>query len=193
MKQKDNVNDIEIRSEALTLAADAGGPNDGRERRELMVMQADGRLFAVFADEADNVSEGHTPTPLPNAPPAVLGVVCVRGRMRTLLDAAPLLDAKAEGERPVDEAADALEEAASRAAAGRRLIVSLRGDDQLALAVERVERITEIFLDEVELDEHAATPTRGYLPSAEGARTFILDPSRLFDAAMQGAERRRIR
>src|SRR2546423_15572695 len=56
------------------------------ERRELLLLRAGARAFAVFADETDGVADGLKPTPLPHAPRAVLGVVCVRGRMRTVLD-----------------------------------------------------------------------------------------------------------
>jgi chemotaxis signal transduction protein len=54
-----------------------------------------------------------------------------------------------------------------------RFAVALRGDEQLALAADEVE-------GPLELDTDGASPQ-------------ILDPARLFDAAMQGTERRRQR
>ena len=56
-----------------------------RETRGLFVLTAGGQAFAVRAEEAESVAEGLTPAPLPHAPASVLGVVSVRGRMRTLL------------------------------------------------------------------------------------------------------------
>src|SRR3954467_13162238 len=56
-----------------------------RETRELFVLTAGGQLFAVGVEETDGVAEGLKPAPLPGAPASVLGVVSVRGRMRTLL------------------------------------------------------------------------------------------------------------
>src|SRR5205085_11415722 len=61
-------------------------PEDApRETRELFVLSAGGQLFAVSAEETDGVTEGLEPAPLPDAPAAVLGVVSMRGRMRTVL------------------------------------------------------------------------------------------------------------
>jgi chemotaxis signal transduction protein len=140
--------------------------NDGatpRTTRELFVLRAGGRAFAVYAEEAEGVAEGAQPTPLPHAPAAVLGVVCVRGRMYTLLDTAALL----AGQDPHANAP------ADPRAMPPRFAVALRGDEQLALAADEVE-------GPLELDDDSAS-------------LHILDPTRLFDAAMQGTERRRQR
>jgi len=74
-------------------------------------------------------------------------------------------------------------------------VVALRGDEQLALAVERVERIVEAPADALRPpadDQHAAAPLRG-LVTLDDTPVAVLDPARLFDAAMQGTERRRPR
>lgn len=152
--------------------------------QEIIVMRAGGRVFAVFADEADNVTEGLRPTPLPHAPPAVLGVVCVRGRMRTVLDPCALLaeDLPAETPDADDDAHDS-----------RRFFVSLSGDEQLALAVERVERIVEIAVEAVEASaDFTMSAVRGVLMQ-DNAAIPILDPARMFETAMHGTERRRPR
>jgi chemotaxis signal transduction protein len=138
--------------------------------RSLLVLRAGGRAFAVRAEEAEGVAEGAEPVPLPQAPAAVLGVVCVRGRMYTLLDTAALFPEQApDANAPAHEAAPA----ESRAAATPRFAVALRGDEQLALAADEVE-------GPLELDE-------------DDASVRLLDPSHLFDAAMRGTERRRQR
>ncbi len=170
-------------SEAPRLPAeDAGGPV-GTGPRELAVMRAGGRVFAVYADEADSVTEGLRPTPLPGAPPAVLGVVCVRGRMRTVLDPLALFG----------DTHHATRDAAPPTPP--RFVVALRGDEQLALAVERVERIVEAPADALRPpadDQHTAAPLRG-LVILDDTPVAVLDPARLFEAAMQGTERRRPR
>jgi chemotaxis signal transduction protein len=153
------------------------------EPRELIVMRAGGRLFAVYADEADNVTEGLRPTPLPGAPPATLGVVCVRGRMRTTLDPAALFGESSQAVRAG---------VGAHPAPPPRFIVSLRGDEQLALAVERVERIIEAAEEPLDQTADLAGPVRGVFRLDDSIVT-VLDPERLFDAAMQGAERRRQR
>ena len=181
MEEKDSFKDIPVLPRTLGLAGEA----DARERRELVVMKSGARLIGLFADEADSVTKSVAPTPLPGAPPAVLGVVSVRGRMLTLLDPAPLFEGVA-GRPPGRTAPE------RPAAPPSRFIIALRGDEQLALAVERVERITEIFTDEVEAVAHAAEFVRGIVQS-DGALVVVLVPERLFEAAMEGNERRRKR
>lgn len=157
------------------------GPNDQpdeRARRELLLMRAGAHRVGVFADEADHVSEGLKPTPLPHAPPSVLGVVCVRGRMRTLLDPSALLDAETTTAHVPPTSVP--------------FIVALRGDEQLALAVERVERIIEIFTDALEPVADALDFVRGIVRH-EGATVVVLAPEQLFRAAIEPAERRRQR
>ena len=156
-------------------------PEEAPGRRELLLMHRAGRAFAVYGEEADAAVEGRRPAPLPNAPRAVLGVVPVRGRMRTVIDPAAIAEPTAEEE----------EEATTRDAATPAFVVTLRGDEQLALACERAERV-----------EAAPAPDAGGDPPAPHVRaTFslgplrvtLLDPSRLFEAAMRGTERRRHR
>ena len=150
------------------------------EPRELAIMRSGAHVFAVYADEADSVTEGLRPTPLPGAPAGVLGVVCVRGRMRTVLDPLLMLEESSPESNAVG-AGDA-----------PRFVVSLRGDEQLALAVERVERIIAAPDDNLEPTDDSARPIRG-LFRLKDSTVAVLDPARLFEAAMQGTERRRPR
>jgi purine-binding chemotaxis protein CheW len=170
--------DISILPQTLGLTADT---LDERARRELLMAKAGGRLIGIFADEADGVTEWKPLTPLPRAPAAVLGVVCVRGRMLTVLDPLALL-----GERRASEEEER--------AATPCFIIALRGDEQLALAVDRAERIIEIFSDEVEpLNQTgSAALVRGIL-QRERELIAILNPQEIFAAALQGLDRRRQR
>jgi len=144
------------------------------ERRQLIVMRTTTRLLGVFADEADSVADGLAPTPLPRAPASVLGVVSVRGRILTVIDPLVLLNEERNAPCPP------------------RFIVALRGDEQLALAVERVERIIEIPTDAIAPLGNAVNIVRGVVQS-EGDLVVVLDPAKLFDVAMQDTERRRQR
>ena len=158
-----------------TLGLSSG--DEARERRELLVAHCGERLISIFADEADSVTKWKPPTPLPRAPQGVLGVVSVRGRISTVLDPLALL-----GERLNDDAAPF------------SFIITLRGDEQLALAVERVERIIEIFTDTVEpLGSSASASVVRGLVQTEGKIVAVLNVKELFLAAMQGTERRRRR
>ena len=160
--------------------SNAPATTDPRERRELLLMRAGGHLVAVFADEADDtVTEDLKPTPLPHAPPAVLGVVCVRGRMRTLLDPSTMLDRD-----PTD---------ARRARPARvPFTVALRGDEQLALAVESVERIIVAAAGALEPLADTGDFVRGIIRH-DAVTVVVLAPEHLFNAAINSAERRRQR
>lgn len=171
--------DLEAFSDIAVLPRTLGllGEEEPRERRALLVARSGDKCYGIFADEADSVTEGFHPTPLPAAPPAVLGLVAVRGRMFTALSPRALLAEKGEG--------NTLETAP-------RFVLALRGDEQLALAVERIERVLEVLPEEVEPLDRAGRVVRGVLQH-ERDLIVVLDPAQLFEAAMQGRERRRRR
>ena len=148
--------------------------------RDLFLFTAGTRSFAVSADEVDGTAEAKSPTRLPNAPAAILGVVYARGRMLTVLDPIAL----SVGET---------------AALPRILpaIISLRGDEQLALAADSVgETITVSAADIETAGDHHGTETNqaicGILRHG-GETIVVLEPSGLFDAAVQRKDRRRRR
>jgi serine/threonine-protein kinase len=149
-----------------------------REGHDLLLAQAGAWHIGLFAEEVESVNSWRAPAPLPHAPPAVLGVVSVRGRMLTVIDPAILLgEGSAEG--PDAEPA---------------FIIVLRGDEQLALAVNRVDGNIGIYLSEIDAPVGGinANVTRGTIQGAHG-QTIVLDARELFATAMQGAERRRRR
>jgi chemotaxis signal transduction protein len=185
--------------ESEDTGAEPTGPqhDPARDARELFAFGAGGRLFAVYAEEADGVAEGLTPAPLPHAPAAVLGVVSVRGRVRTLLHTPALVasgDAQSASHedahaREEHEDADAREDAPTHAP---RFVVALRGDEQLALAADWVEGVINVNLDSLSASDTREPPLAAVLEH-EGRLVQLLDTSRLFDAAMRGTERRRPR
>lgn len=165
---------------ARTRAAERGG--DSQDLRELFVFCAGARRFAVFREEVEAVAENLRPAPLPFAPPPVLGVVALRGRVRTALDPLKLTPATAG---PANETS-------LTPAQPPRLFVALAGDEQLALACDSAEESFTISADELRPDPDPDAPARG-LVTHEGRDVTVLDPSRLFDAAMRGRDRRRRR
>lgn len=148
------------------------------EARALLLMRAGGFAFAVYAEECECVAPWAEPAPLPHAPGSVLGVAPVRGRMRTVLDPARLLETSAAGDE--------------RRPAAHALIASLAGDEQLALAVETSEAAALGADDHLSTPDSPALPTRGAF-LRHGETVHLLDPARLFEAAMSGTERRRQR
>ena len=154
------------------------GDKDADKARAVLLLRAGGLAFAVYAEECECVTPWAEPAPLPHAPGTVLGVVPVRGRMRTVLDPARLLESSGltHAGRP----------------AAHAFIASLAGDEQLALAVETSVASTLSDDEELSPSQPPALPTRGTF-QREGETVHLLDPTRLFDAAMSGTERRRQR
>ncbi|HYG82618.1 MAG TPA: protein kinase [Pyrinomonadaceae bacterium] len=167
------------RLEELTPETEDEAGGEAREPgRELLVAQVGVWNIGIFADEVERVSSWRAPVPLPHAPPAVLGVVSVRGRMLTVLDPATLLGT----------------ERAGRAFRSASSIIVLRGDEQLALAVNRVERNIEVQPDELAppAEDLYSAVVCGVVRS-EHRHTVVLDARELFAAATHGDERRRQR
>ena len=155
-------------------------PEGEPQLRDLLLFVAGGRTFGVFSDQVESTAEAKRPTPLPLAPAAVLGVVYVRGRMLTLLDCAALSSGEAvTWPRAVPA------------------IISLRGDQQLALAADSLAGTITISSRDIEVspdDEEARTgkAVAGILRHG-GEKVTILDASQVFEAAVHRKERRRRR
>jgi serine/threonine protein kinase/chemotaxis signal transduction protein len=179
--QRDSASTLEKQGAAAGASAStiiAAGDESSRTASELILAQAGAWHIGLLSQEVESVSEWSPPAPLPHAPPAIMGVVSVRGRMLTVIDPAVLLGVgKAEktGTLPA-------------------FIIALRGDEQLALAVNSVSGSTGIQATEMEMPSQAAESNilRGVIQGAHG-QTLVLDARELFAAAMQGAERRRQR
>ncbi|MDQ1592110.1 MAG: hypothetical protein QOG71_2737 [Pyrinomonadaceae bacterium] len=171
-------------------------------RRRLFVMRSGARLFAVYADEVEATSENLKPTPLPFAPTPVRGLVSQRGRILTLIDPLPLLPPITPHNATTGTTTDAQTSAPTGTTAPLPFVVALKGDEQLALSVESIEHEVELYDDEAEAaTDNTASDATGASVSPLLRRTFLyhahavalLDPARLFDAAMQGVDRRRRR
>jgi chemotaxis signal transduction protein len=173
-------------------------------RRRLFVMRSGARCFAVYADEVEATSENLTPTPLPFAPAPVRGVVSQRGRIFTLIDPLPLLppatlpvslNATLNDAPPVTGTQTfASPQTQTPAPLAAAVVVALKGDEQLALSVESIEHEIELYDTEASdaTDASGSSLLRRTIQHDTHA-VALLNPARLFDAAMQGVERRRQR
>jgi purine-binding chemotaxis protein CheW len=137
------------------------------------------QTFAVFTNQIETTAEARPVAHLPRAPAAVVGVVCVRGHMITVLDAMAIGTGVATqwpGTLP--------------------FVLVLRGDEQLGLVAETCRETITISAEDI---EPAASP--GELNPAPALGTVIyagevmviLDATRLFRCAVQRRERRRRR
>jgi chemotaxis signal transduction protein len=148
--------------------------------RKLQLVHAGQNQFGIFAEQISAIVEWQEPAPLPNAPSSVLGVVSIQGRMLTVLDLAKLSGGEAVlSDTPL------------------KLLIALRGDEQLALAIEALGEIVllagnESMTDSIIERETVITPLLGVWQRAD-AEIKILNLNGLFPAAIQGRERRQRR
>jgi chemotaxis signal transduction protein len=147
---------------------------------DLVPFVAGDKVFAVFADQVDGTAEAKVPVPLPNTPPAVLGVICVRGRMLTVIDPIALLTGETFGWP-----------------ASLPSVIALRSDEQLALAAQSCRDTITIAASDIQ----PATRTNddGFESAALGITVHggeeitVLRTDNLFAAAVRRKERRRRR
>lgn len=148
--------------------------------RDLVPFVAGDKVFAVFADQVDGTAEAKVPVPLPNTPPAVLGVICVRGRMLTVIDPIALLTGETFGWP-----------------ASLPSVIALRGDEQLALAAQSCRDTITIAASDIQ--PPTWTSDDGFESAALGMTVHggeeitVLRADNLFAAAVRRRERRRRR
>jgi purine-binding chemotaxis protein CheW len=147
--------------------------------RTFQIVRAGSRLCGIATQEILTIADWQEPTPLPNAPPVVLGVVSVQGCMLTVLSLAELIS-------------NANSANITSAPETSRHIVALRGDEQLALAVIEVGEVIELAADQLN-EVQSPSQLIGATVTRNGAEITILNLKELFPTAIQGRERRRRR
>lgn len=160
-------------------SADSTSPEEGAQLHDLLPFTIQDRVFGILTDQVDATAEAKPFARLPRTPPAIVGVVCVRGRILTVLDAAAVLhSATKEWHQPLP------------------YVVVLSGDGQLGLAAETCRDTITISAEDIERipvaeaapnDPLVGTVTHG------GEEILIFDAHRLFDRAVRRRERRRRR
>ncbi|MDQ2974328.1 MAG: chemotaxis protein CheW [Acidobacteriota bacterium] len=146
------------------------------QSRKLQFLRAGSLELGIFTDEIAAIAEWREPTPLPHAPKSVLGVVSIQGRMLTVIDLAVLSNI----ETGPEDGSDVLP----------RHIISLRGDEQLALAVAAIGETS--LVSESDLSQPMATEERFVLSVLRhgDVEVKVLNVKELFPVALQGRERR---
>lgn len=158
---------------------DSAAPEKTAELHDLLPFTIGDQTFAVFTNQIETTAEARPVAQLPRAPAAVVGVVCVRGHMITVLDAAAI-GAGAPSHWP------------------RTLpfVLVLRGNEQLGLVAETCRETVTISAEDIEPvvsgGESNRAPALGTVTYA-GESMVILDLTRLFRSAVQRRERRRRR
>ena len=154
---------------------------DEPDLRDLFLFSVGNRTFGVPAEEVDGTAEAKPPAPLPRAPRCILGVVYARGRMLTLFDPLVLTTGGDPSGEPLHN----------------DTIICLRGDEQLSLAAESIGGTITISSADIEpisngSESEGSSAIAGILRHG-GQEITILDPRRLFTAAVYRKDRRRRR
>ncbi len=146
------------------------------ELRDLVPFVAGGKLFGVFAEDADGTAESKPLASLPHAPATILGVVCVRGRVLTVLDPVAICTSQSENwAKPLP------------------YVVVLRGDEQLGLAAQACRDMITIAAADISPEVNGAEGHPAVLGVVRhaGEEITVLDMDNLFASAMRRRERRR--
>jgi purine-binding chemotaxis protein CheW len=151
---------------------------DEPQLRDLFSFSAGDATFAVFAEDVEATGERSRPAKLPHAPPAVLGIVSVRGRMVTTLDPLALTNGLG-GDWPAE----------------LPCVVALRGDEQLALAADSLGETITIASADIEPNLETGDSSQAIRGIARhgGQEIIVLNTANLFSAAVRRRERRRRR
>jgi len=142
--------------------------------RRMGLLRIDSLTLGVFEEQVIAVNEWSEPTPLPFSPDAVLGIVCVEGRMFTVLDIGGLLGTAAISAR-------------------RPFIVALRGDEQFALAADSWETPMKVSSSDIETIEESSSRLICRIVKLGDQQVPLLETSKLFSEVIQGHDRRRRR
>lgn len=140
--------------------------------RKVQLIRIGSLQFGVFENEIAGIANWREPTPLPNAPDSVMGVVSIQGRMLTVLDFRTLSGFSSDG--------------------SPKHILALRGDEQLALAIDTAGKTIEIGDANIRNKQDTERFVLGVFDH-DGTEISIMNVKELFPTAIQGRERRRRR
>ena len=153
--------------------------DDGRER--VLVVEAGGELYAIHVAGVREVLRARGVTRVPGAPPAMLGLVNVRGMVVTVLD----LQACLRTAVPL-EMKSAVNVTVSRTEMGGSIVLLERGSRVVGLAVDAVQDVR--LLDDASANAESTEAMSGnFSPGmiqnvtrASGDLVMVLDVAALF-------------
>lgn len=167
---------LNITSEAGSFRDDALREGNPQNTRKLQLLSVGLLVLGIFEDEIATIAEWRQPTPLPQAPPAVLGVVSIQGRMLTVLDPLSLFG-----------------EMTTRLGFPPGLLAALRGDEQIALAIETTGATLDLAMADIQPPSDPVNSALGGIIQHGDQLVNVIQITGLFPAALRGRERRRRR
>ena len=146
------------------------GMEGQKEKRRMLFFRSGTEYFVLSIASVEEISVDRDVTPVPMAPPLVIGVINHRGRIFTVVDFA-LLAGLPSGER------------------GNAVVLLYRSDMSVGFAVRSVEGIE--WVPDRLLEGAAVSDGGGKLPFLRGVLDFngrvanVVDPEELFEAIVQ--------
>ncbi len=119
--------------EAGSFRDDALRESEPQTTRKIQLLFVGHLVLGILEADIATIAEWLRPTPLPHAPPAVLGVVSIQARMLTVLDPLRLFG-----------------ETTTRLEFPPGILVALRGDEQIALAVENKGETLDLAIKDIQ-------------------------------------------
>ncbi len=155
---------------------DALGERKPRTTRKLQLLSVGPLVLGIFEDEIATIAEWRRPTPLPHAPPEVLGVVSIQGRMLTVLDPLSLFG-----------------ETTTPLGFPPGILVALRGDEQIALAIETKGETLDLATEDIQPPSEPTIKAVGGTFNFSDQLVNVIQVEGLFPAAHRRRERSRRR
>ncbi|MGH9459074.1 MAG: chemotaxis protein CheW [Thermoanaerobaculia bacterium] len=156
-------------TQAETATAIEEAPAEGAEA-EMLTFVVAGEQYAIDIDRIAEIIAPRRPTPVPNAPPSVIGIISLRGTIVTMLDLR-----RALGHPPGDAGIDS-----------RTIVVEDRGG-LAGFAVDRVLRVVKVHPSQIQTHPVVSATEqtdaiRGVF-RAGAALTIVLDVDRVLSHA----------
>lgn len=138
-----------------------------QQERHIVVFRLNGTLFALDIRSVQEIVQQSDIVPVPGAPPFILGIVNLRGRIMAVVDTKRLLGI---GATPADKVL---------------VMVAQLGEHLVGFTVDAVEQVTRIAPDMVEpvgdlVASEEARRLEGVL-KLDGKLVLLLDAARLLD------------
>lgn len=165
-------------SSGPTLPASVAQP---AEESPLLVLRIGGVLFGVWAEQAEEVLDWHKPTPLPNMPKHVPGVLFRRGEAIALLDVGAFFNL----------GSGAGEGAGFDLGSFRRVVVVTQAEMRVGLVCDQVRGVIEARLDKLKAPDAVGQEARECVHAQldhEIGLVAILQLTQLLQAARPGGE-----
>jgi len=138
----------------------------------MVLFRIGSRWCAVRAGDVREIALKGQVSRVPGAPPYVVGVALLRGRLVPVVQLETLLDAEARGEPP---------------STLPRMIVVSCGEDEVALVAEQAHGVVELVLEAGVAPAGMQAPFVAAELEWRGRMVAVLDPARLMEVVMAEA------